>query len=60
MVLLFGVRSWQQKRATGSTGFNGFTADRAPAARVAGLSFASTLVAGLCPRPSYWSACCRC
>ncbi len=47
VVLLFGVRSLQQKRATGSTGFNGFTADRAPAARVAGLSFAAALVAGL-------------
>ena len=46
-VLLFGVRSWQQKRATGSAGFHGFTADRAPAARVAGLSFAAAVVAGL-------------
>ena len=46
-VLLFGVRSWQQKRTTGATGFNGFFAGRAPAARVAGLSFAVAKLAGL-------------
>jgi protein-S-isoprenylcysteine O-methyltransferase Ste14 len=47
VVMLFGVRSWQQKRATGSAGFNGFTADRGPTARIAGLSFAAAVVAGL-------------
>jgi protein-S-isoprenylcysteine O-methyltransferase Ste14 len=47
VVMLFGVRSWQQKRATGSAGFNGFTADRAPAVRVAGLLFAAAVVSGL-------------
>lgn len=47
VVMLFGVRSWQQKRATGSAGFNGFTADLGTAARMAGLSFAAAVVAGL-------------
>ena len=47
VVVLFGLRSWQQKRATGSAGFNGFAADRGPAARLAGLSFAAAVVAGL-------------
>ena len=31
VVVLVGLRSWQQKRATGSAGFNGFTANRGPA-----------------------------
>ena len=68
VVLLFGVRSWQQKRATGSAGFNGFTADRGPAARIANLSFAAAVVAGLIspalvlagllPVLKFGSACC--
>ena len=47
VVLLFGVRSWQQKRATGSTGFHGFATDRGYAARIAGLSFAVAVIIGL-------------
>lgn len=47
VVVLFGLRSWQQKRTTGSTGFNGFRADRDLAARVAGLSFAAAALVGL-------------
>ena len=46
-VVLFGLRSWQQKRTTGSTGFNGFTTDRDTAGRLAGLSFAAALLVGL-------------
>jgi hypothetical protein len=33
VVVLFRLRSWQQKRATGSTGFIGSAADRDRAAR---------------------------
>jgi len=46
-VLLVG-RSWQQKRATGSSGFRGFTGMRSGRAdRVGGLSFAAAVAAGL-------------
>jgi len=46
-VVLFGVRSWQQRRATGSTGFNGFSRSRGSWAKAAGLLFGVALLAGL-------------
>jgi len=46
-VVLFGVRSWQQTRATGSTGFNGFSRSRDSWAKAAGLLFGAALLAGL-------------
>ena len=38
-VVLFGVRSWQQRRDTGSTGFNGFSRTRSAWAKAARLLF---------------------
>lgn len=46
ILMLFGVRSWQQYRATGAAGFNGFRS-KAMAARVAGTGFVVALVAGV-------------
>ena len=46
-VVLFGVRSWQQRRATGSTGFNGFSRARGGWAKAAGLLFGFAVLAGL-------------
>lgn len=46
--VLLVARSWQQKRATGSSGFRGFTGMRTGRAdRVGGLSFATAVAAGL-------------
>ena len=59
VVTLFGVRSWQQKRSTGSTGFNGFSADRAPAAHSPAWH-SRPHWSGSCRRPWSSSACCRC
>lgn len=48
VVLLLAVRTWQQYRRTGSTGFNGFRgAAQDPAARVAGIGFAAAVLVGL-------------
>ncbi|HEY5877878.1 MAG TPA: isoprenylcysteine carboxylmethyltransferase family protein [Nakamurella sp.] len=48
VVLLLAVRTWQQYRRTGSTGFNGIRgAAQDPAARVAGIGFAASVLAGL-------------
>ena len=47
LALLFGVRTRQHRAATGSSGFAGFTASRSGWARVAGLTFAAALVAGV-------------
>jgi protein-S-isoprenylcysteine O-methyltransferase Ste14 len=47
LVVLFGLRSWQQKRAIGRFGFNGFIATRQPVARLGGLLFAAAVLAGL-------------
>ena len=46
-VMLFGVRSWRHKRATGRYGFNGFAHHRAGYAQLAGLSFLVAVVLGL-------------
>ena len=46
-MVLFGLRSWQHWRATGRSGFNGFAVGRGPAARVAGMCFATAVLAGL-------------
>lgn len=45
LVALFGVRTWQHRRATGSSGFNGFSR-RDGWARAAGLLFAVAVLAG--------------
>lgn len=46
--VLLVARSWQQKRATGSSGFRGLTGMRSGRAdRLAGLSFGTAVVAGL-------------
>lgn len=45
-MILLGVRSWQQHRTTGAAGFNGFRGAKAPAARVAGISFVVAVLAG--------------
>lgn len=46
--VLLVARSWQQKRATGSSGFRGFTGMRTGRAdRLGGLSFGSAVAAGL-------------
>jgi protein-S-isoprenylcysteine O-methyltransferase Ste14 len=45
LAALFGLRTWQHRRATGSSGFNGF-ADRDGWARVAGLLFAVAVLVG--------------
>ena len=48
VAVLLVARSWQQKRATGSSGFRGFTGMRSGAAdRVGGLSFGVAVTAGL-------------
>ena len=48
VAVLLVARSWQQKRATGSTGFRGFTGMRSGIAdRVGGLSFGVAVTAGL-------------
>lgn len=47
ILVLLGVRSWQQYQKTGSTGFNGFRGARAPAARVAGIGFVVAVLAGV-------------
>ena len=46
-VVLFGVRSWQQRRLTGSAGFNGFSRNRSAWAKAAGMMFGVALLAGL-------------
>lgn len=47
-VLLLVVRTWQQYRSTGATGFNGFRgAAQHPAAQVAGIGFATAVLTGL-------------
>lgn len=45
LVALFGLRTWRHRRATGSSGFNGF-ARRDGWARAAGLLFAVAVLAG--------------
>lgn len=45
LVVLFGIRTWQHRRATGTSGFNGFSR-RSGWARVAGLLFAASMLAG--------------
>lgn len=45
LVALFGVRTWQHQRATGTSGFNGFSR-RDGWARAAGLLFAVAVLAG--------------
>ena len=46
--VLLGARSWQQKRATGSSGFRGFTGMRSGRAdRVGGISFGVAVAAGM-------------
>lgn len=47
IVILLGVRSWRQRRATGSTGFTGLRGARTPMARVGGGSFVIAVLAGL-------------
>lgn len=48
MLVLLGVRSWQQRRATGSTGFRGFTGMTSGGAeRAAGLCFMAAVILGL-------------
>lgn len=47
IVMLLGVRSWQQHRSTGTAGFNGFARAETPAARVAGVGFVVAVLAGL-------------
>ena len=45
IVVLFGVRTWQQIRTTGSSGFNGFRG-RGAAARLAGIAFVVAMLTG--------------
>ena len=45
LAVLFGMRSWRHRRATGSSGFNGLT-HSGGWARAAGMLFAITLIAG--------------
>jgi protein-S-isoprenylcysteine O-methyltransferase Ste14 len=45
LAVLFGMRSWRHRRATGSSGFNGLT-HGGGWARAAGMLFAITLIAG--------------
>lgn len=45
--VLLGVRSWRHRRATGRSGYVGFTQGRSRAARVAGGCFAAAVAAGL-------------
>lgn len=46
-VVLFGVRSWRHRRATGSWGFNGFSRDRGGWAQAAGMIFVAAVLAGV-------------
>ena len=46
MIILLGVRSWQQYRATGTAGFNGFRRGSGAAARLAGAGFVLALLVG--------------
>lgn len=45
--VLFGVRSWRHRRATGRSGYVGFTRGRSRAARVAGGCFVGAVATGL-------------
>lgn len=47
IVMLLGVRSWQQHRTIGTAGFNGFAGAETPAARVAGVGFVVAVLAGV-------------
>lgn len=43
IVVLLGVRSWRQHRATGTAGFNGLRGAKTRAARVASVGFVPLL-----------------
>lgn len=45
--VLFGVRSWRHRRATGRSGYVGFTRGRSRATRMAGGCFAAAITIGL-------------
>ena len=55
ILVLLGVRSWQQYRKTGSAGFNGFRTANSPAARIAGIGFVLAVLAGAASPALAWS-----
>ncbi|MGB5951629.1 MAG: isoprenylcysteine carboxylmethyltransferase family protein [Ornithinimicrobium sp.] len=54
ILVLLGVRSWQQYRKTGSAGFNGFRTAKGPAARIAGIGFVLAVLAGMLSPALAW------
>lgn len=54
ILVLLGVRSWQQYHKTGSAGFNGFRTAKSPAARNAGIGFVLAVLAGVLSPALAW------
>ncbi len=54
ILMLLGVRSWQQYRMPGTPGFNGFRGAKTAAARVAGAGFVFALLTGVVSPALVW------